>query len=277
MIVASVPPRLSIRQSAFTIVELLVVIAIVGLLVGVTLPAIEMARESARRNSCANQLRQQALGVKLHEQSQRVYPTGGWGAEWIGDPDLGFSPKQPGGWIYNVLPYIEQSSLRESGKGLAEGPKRAAMIKVLETPLEIFNCPSRRLARVFPYAGPRPLRNIDPPEKVAKSDYAINRQISSLKSEVIASEIQLRRGLSRTILVGEKRVSADSYKSGTAAGDALTMYIGDCDDISRDVAANPAPDSTGSTGYGGPHPSGCNIAYADASVRLVGFDSELQE
>jgi prepilin-type N-terminal cleavage/methylation domain-containing protein len=104
--------------SAFTLVEVLVVIAIIGLLVAITLPAVQMARETSRRTSCANNLRQQAVAVKLHEETHEIFPTGGWGGEWMGDPDVGYGPKQPGGWIYNILSYIEQDNLRQLGRGL---------------------------------------------------------------------------------------------------------------------------------------------------------------
>src|SRR5262245_55982395 len=87
----------------FTLVEVLVVIAIIGILVGLLLPAINSARESSRRTACENNLHQIAIAVNLHEGAQHTFPTGGWGANWVGDPDAGFGPRQPGGWIYNIL------------------------------------------------------------------------------------------------------------------------------------------------------------------------------
>ena len=103
------PPRLG-GPTGFTLVEVLVVIAIIGVLVAITLPAVQMAREASRRSSCANNLRQQAVAVKLHDGAHKSFPTGGWGGEWLGDPDAGYGPRQPGGWIYNVLAYIEQDN-----------------------------------------------------------------------------------------------------------------------------------------------------------------------
>jgi prepilin-type N-terminal cleavage/methylation domain-containing protein/prepilin-type processing-associated H-X9-DG protein len=265
------------QPKAFTLIEVLVVIAIIGILVALLLPAVEMARESARRSSCANNLRQMAVAVKLHTDTHQIFPTGGWGQDWVGDPDAGFGPKQPGGWIYNILPYIEEASLRDIGKGQPVDQKKTAMVKVLERPIEIFNCPSRRLPRIYPYTGSTPLKNVIPPEKVAKSDYAINRSISSLKSEVIPSEIQLHAGLSKTVLAGEKSIAYPNYSNGTAAGDTLTMYVGDCDDIARSATGNPISDSSAAgTGLGGPHPGGANIAYCDASVRFVTDDQQFE-
>src|SRR3954463_3680290 len=103
----------------FTLVEVLVVIAIIGALIALMLPALEMARESSRRSHCANNLRQQAVAIRLHEQAQTIFPTGGWGSDWLGDPDGGYGVKQPGGWIYNILSYIDENSVRQLGRGLS--------------------------------------------------------------------------------------------------------------------------------------------------------------
>src|SRR4051812_21627137 len=97
------------------------------------LPAVQAAREASRRSACANNLHQIALGIKLHEDAQKTLPTGGWGADWVGDPDAGFGLRQPGGWIYNTLPYVEQESIREIGKGLTTSGKRAALSQLLQT------------------------------------------------------------------------------------------------------------------------------------------------
>jgi prepilin-type processing-associated H-X9-DG protein len=214
----------------------LVVIAIIGVLIGLLLPAVEMARESSRRSACANNLRQLGLAVKLHIDSHGTFPTGGWGAEWVGDPDAGFGP----------------------------------------TPVAVFNCPSRRLPRVYPYTGTTPLKNVDPPTNVPKSDYVINKKLSFEKSEVILAEIQLKKGMSNTVLSGEKSVSQDHYTDGTAAGDTLAMFLGDCPDIARDISGNPAPDSSGGNlGFGAPHPSVCNFVFGDGSVRSMSYDDEV--
>lgn len=97
----------------FTLVELLVVIAIIGVLVGLLLPAIQAAREAGRRLTCSSHLKQLALGMIVHENSLKFFPTGGWGCQWTGDADRGFDKRQPGGWTYNVLPFIEQRSLHD--------------------------------------------------------------------------------------------------------------------------------------------------------------------
>src|SRR3977135_3561541 len=78
------------RSGGFTLVELLVVIAIIGILVALLLPAIQAAREGARRAQCKSNLKQLALGCLNHHDTQKHFPTGGWGYQWVGDPDRGF-------------------------------------------------------------------------------------------------------------------------------------------------------------------------------------------
>lgn len=258
-------------SQAFTLIELLVVVAIIGILLGLLLPAVEMARESARRRSCSNNLKQIGLSVKLHAEAQGIFPTGGWGRDWMGDPDKGFGTKQPGGWIYNTLPYLEHQDLRHLGKGMKGLERSKQLVNAMQEPIATLNCPSRRLPRAYPYNGPATLQNLEGvslPENVAKADYAINGLISYERSEVIIAEIQLSTGMSNTLLAGEKSLDRDHYTDGKAAGDGLCMYMGDSDDIRRTATSNPSSDLGGTTGFGGPHPGGYNAVYCDGSVKF---------
>jgi len=176
--------------TGFTLVEVLVVIAIIGVLIALLMPAVQMARESSRRSSCANKLRQQAIAVRLHEQAHKIFPTGGW-KNHLGDPDGGYGPTQPGGWTYNILSYIEEDGLRQLGRGLTGTAKDEAMKKLMQSPVEVLYCPSRRSAQLYPFSE-SPLKNARPPETVAKTDYVISKTISFAKSEVKMPDIQLR-------------------------------------------------------------------------------------
>lgn len=95
----------------FTLVELLVVIAIIGVLVALLLPTVQAAREGARRIQCSNHLKQLGTAALNHLDAHRIFPTNGWGCFWIGDPDRGVDWQQPGGWIFNLLTYVEQNDV----------------------------------------------------------------------------------------------------------------------------------------------------------------------
>ena len=169
-------------HAGMTLVELLVVVAIIATLIGLLLPAVQAARESARRTQCFSHLKQVALACLAHEQARGCFPSGGWGGQWTGDPDRGFNEAQPGGWVFNVLPWVEQERLRDLGAGMADAEAKAdAAVVRLTTPIPLFLCPSRRSPRTYPLregfdfwvtAVPASVRRR--PHTAARGDYAAN-------------------------------------------------------------------------------------------------------
>jgi len=161
------------QRVGFTLVELLVVITIIGILISLLLPAVQSAREAARQAQCKNNLKQLSLAMLSHEETQGHFPTGGWGWGWIGDPDRGFTYRQPAGWVYNVLPYLDQTALHDFAKGKTGSAKSAASATLISTPVSMFNCPTRRRAVLYPHWGFQ-FKIADRVDKVAKTDYAAN-------------------------------------------------------------------------------------------------------
>jgi prepilin-type N-terminal cleavage/methylation domain-containing protein len=144
----------------FTLVELLVVIAIIGVLVALLLPAIQAAREAARRSQCINNLRQLGIACQLFENSKKVFPTTGGGVAQFNDTAENMKPLygyEYASWMYQILPYIEQQNLydrREGGGTITtSGFKRTGLVEIK---VPTYQCPSRSdricVSGVFAYA-----------------------------------------------------------------------------------------------------------------------------
>jgi len=163
------------KSTGFTLVELLVVITIIGILIALLLPAVQAARESARRTVCKNHLYQLGRAGLQHLEKHGHYPSSGWGYKWVGDPDRGVGPRQPGGWLYNLLPFLGLDNIHQIGAGMSGpcgGAKYNELAKQKAAVVPIFHCPSKRKAIGYPQR--EHSMNSAQPSVFAKTDYAAN-------------------------------------------------------------------------------------------------------
>jgi prepilin-type processing-associated H-X9-DG protein len=144
-------PAIRLRRG-ISLVELLIVIFIIAILLQLLLPAVQSAREAARKTQCQNNLYQLALGAQLHLDAHGFLPSGGWAGSFTADPNRGYGRNQPGGWAYSILEYIEQGALRQAGKGesMTSATLGSGLKQLHESAPELFYCPSRRIAQAYP-------------------------------------------------------------------------------------------------------------------------------
>jgi prepilin-type N-terminal cleavage/methylation domain-containing protein len=137
-----VQKRPAFTRPAFTLVELLVVIAIIGVLVALLLPAVQAAREAARRTSCASNLRQIGLAMQNYHDTSQAFPIG------ITNPTPNVTTVVNNNWTWptRILPFIEQSALYQQlnvGTGTVPAPgANSPLTPLVMTPIKTYMCPS---------------------------------------------------------------------------------------------------------------------------------------
>ncbi len=263
---------------AFTLVELLVVIAIIGVLVAMLLPAVQAAREAARRASCLNNVMQLGLSLHSYEFHFESLPPGSTNPEGpIRNEPQGVQV----GWIVKVLPYLEQNAMWrkfDQAKG-AYAPENAL---VRSSEMNVLECPSD------------PHDHINSARTVARSGYAgCHHDVEASIDEdnhgllFLNSKIQFRDmydGSSNTILLGEAITFPDElgWVSGSRATLRNTSTIERPRlmaeiEAEKDRPEDPSRSSTFVGGFGSNHPGVANFAFADGATRMIeeGIDKKV--
>jgi prepilin-type N-terminal cleavage/methylation domain-containing protein len=274
------------EPNGFTLVELLVVIAIIGTLVGLLLPAVQAARESARMSSCTNNLKQLALGLHNHHDAMGTLP----GAVFTSKSNEG----QRWSWGVSLLPYVENQALFNTLKPRSNGVWNAsrnylgATVKAaMETPLSFFVCPSGKVTQNDPYTQVF----YDAATGLGKaglSNYAANRGFLRIggNTSVMARENgpfhgdqpakfkEITDGLSKTLLLGEMSGVA-SPASGKKDADVPGNWC--CSENlphhlrgqTRSVGFKINDPTTPDYSFSSSHAGVCLFAMADGAVRTL--------
>ena len=277
-IVHQTPTRSNRRRRGFTLVELLVVIAIIGILVAILLPAVQYAREAARRSSCQNNLRQWGLGLLLYEDSYKTFPAG-----------YSDTITPTGTFVPRVLQFLEQPTLNYNFNLNWDAPENLAAI---QTQFSVLICPST----------PSPQR-VDtnlPAMRPASGDYTSTHGVNHDYCQFMGWPLYsppdfngvltntpcrlaaIRDGTSHTFLLVEDAGRPELWRMRRQASGA--SQNGGWADPNYELALDGADRGfTGSGQYGGDcvmnctndnecysfHPQGANFVFADGSVKFL--------
>jgi prepilin-type N-terminal cleavage/methylation domain-containing protein len=270
---------MSRKRFGFTLIELLVVIAIIAVLIALLLPAVQQARESARRTQCKNNLKQLGLALHNYENTSKLLPPG-----YI----TGASTTVAGySWGCMILPYMEQSTIYNSINFNAAAGS-------LPQQLSAWKCPSDpNSIGLSTYNSVTGSQNNGvwttnptvPSTNNAKSNYVGNGGSAGLSIGAgngvffINSNIQLAAvtdGLSNTFFGGERHQGLGSAAWGVAVADDSwdnvnnVVVVGGAGNTGRQVLGCGASNlQKSSSGFGSMHVGGCHMLLGDGAVRFV--------
>ncbi|HMP80076.1 MAG TPA: DUF1559 domain-containing protein, partial [Pirellulaceae bacterium] len=133
------------HRNGFTLIELLVVMGVISILAGLLLPAVQSTRRAARQTQCLNNLRQGALASLNYESAHRHFPSNGWGLRWLGiQGSVPGGLGQPGSWVFNVLPFLEQDAVNDLAPQWHQLPGTSAQWSdYANVTLPVLRCPQR--------------------------------------------------------------------------------------------------------------------------------------
>jgi prepilin-type N-terminal cleavage/methylation domain-containing protein len=292
------------NRTGFTLIELLLVIAIIGTLVALLMPAIQAARESARRSSCVNNLKQIGLATSNYESTHKVFPAGAVWGRWDPKPPM----RTQGTFLMFILPYVEQATiynqfdfkqLSTDGQNIpgTSTPIGAAVIDgyicpsddhyqgkfnelgtfnygASNGPTAVYDNPAVSCANPYP-SGISPMAPIDDPTNYAGP-------FTRLGIRTKAS--QITDGLSKTIFVGEVKVGcSDQPQAGWATTKDGNGYFTTLVPINYDTCDLNAPEPchrptnwNTAAGFKSAHPGGAEFVFGDGSVHFLHESIDMQ-
>jgi prepilin-type N-terminal cleavage/methylation domain-containing protein len=280
-------------KRGFTLVELLVVIAIIGVLVALLLPAVQAAREAARRAQCVNNEKQIALAALNYEDANKALPRGHWSGESCN------KTKWSSRWsaFVSVLPYIEEQSLfdqlntdigpsYQSGNSAAWANVAGRLDAMLKTP-KAFRCPTSDAPQFS--EDPDPSVFVD--HKLAIGDYAFMTGVRgpswgngcAVKDEntgpfLYGKEVRIRNitdGLSHTVFLGEviephTRKSSNVWTFASRHADSLRSTENPLNTPPGMLSVVPSGNTAGCNGaFGSKHTGGGHFAFGDGRVMFI--------
>jgi prepilin-type processing-associated H-X9-DG protein len=290
-----------------TLIEVLLVIAIVGTMVALLLPGIQAARESARRTSCLNNLKQIGIGIANHQSARKVYPPGAIWERWV-EPEA--ERRRHGSMLVHLLPYIEHQALYDAfdfeQKEIDFEVFPGTNTPIASQIVEAYVCPSDSHNGIFDGPGNdhnqyfvgRAVHNYaasngptgvyDNPNCSCKTPYDKRYELAPIDNEknfagpftrlgVSTKPSQITDGLSKTIFVGEVRVPCSVHaQSGWAYTNNGNGYCTTLIAINYDSCSDSAPNACNrpctwntDVGFKSAHPGGAQFLFGDGSVHFL--------
>ena len=302
----------SSKRNAFTLIELLVVIAIIGVLVGLLLPAVQQAREAARRMSCANNLKQQGLAMHTYMDAQRYFPAAAWTIDSAGKSTTGNRSGTEHSWRAFVLSNLEQGNTGyDFNKNWWENTQAITLnASVFICPTAVppaggyanVDGPSRDSDSAAPSLNPNNLGYTDyevftgVKDKIfpAPDPYATKGEHTKgcLVKDAVTRDGHIRDGFSNTLMIVECASRPDTYKAsnGKTATGATNQCIGWADSLGPfklhgvDKNGDKCKNCAGNVPFNvindgeaySMHPGVMNTVYADGSTRTVNDNVDLR-
>lgn len=261
------------RGRGFTLIELLVVVAIIAVLVALLLPAVQQAREAARRTSCKNNLKQIVLALHNYESAHSLFPPG-----VLGNSGSTAASNLLTTWETQILPFVEQASLFQQYNFHVRFD-HALNASTVRTMLPAYLCPSQPQSSL--------VNNLYGPSHYAGNAGVVPGSGDGLLFPLSAVRMRdLTDGTSATIAAGEIAFEFGGWARGamnSGSGSGGGAGQGFARGVLRWWTAAPAcsrpgfnPPLTNCSGsverqfqFSGPHPGACHFALADGSIRLL--------